>query len=1517
MKTWTKRLIAVLCCVVMVTTSIYIGQPQNAKAASTVDTYDFNGTAFSTALLDGEGSSDGSSASIPLHADNLATLLTDTTGVPEGFEGSVYGGGKNGSYASVPVNFANPINLSKVTSVKIRMYANGSGVSSDQVRIFSQNSTTNNDYEKLLYTTDGGGVAQTWCEIDITSILNNTKIAKNDDGYLERFIIGYRIYGNSTTCYFDSIIIEGEDYFVETADIYDFNGTDFDTSVLAGEGSGPLKAERLATLITDASAVPEGFTDSVYGGGSYEYASVPVCFNDTIDLSKVTSIKVRMYVTSYTATDTPNLRVCSEDSTNNGTYEKITDDAAGITHGQWCEVDITDALNSIAKDENGYLTRFVLAYRFYSTDTQTCYYDYISITGTNYIVSQESDDSDTETTEFTQITISDFVDSDGNKMPEGTYEGGSSVRDKYYVPNLTNFDKVQISMNVKFGTGGNGSRIEIGGISDGKGYAIYPNGAGNLQFIDVNGLTETYNCGYVATGTEGIKTFIDTEFLLQLSFEYGDYDNGGTTNDVKIGVYIEGVEYSGSPFIIYNWDTSKMGNYLSVYRNTTSDSVTIGSVESDDSETETESKNITISDFVDSSGNVMAAGEYSYISTHIDTFYLNGLTSFDNTTLSMRVKYKYGTDATRIQIAGNATNKGFLIYLNSYGNLIIAANTDYTGVSSFDALSILASSADLTSFVGEEFILQISFEYGNFDSGSSENDIKLGVAINGATFQYHTFYNCNMSYFGNHLALYRSNEASSITVAPVDTDPVVYDFNGTDFDTTVYASEGGVALKEANLAKKLTDTSAVPEGFTDSVYGGGSADYASVPVYFEKPINLSRVISIKVRMYVPTYSSSDSAVLRVMTNENDHNATYTEAAYEDIGGTFGAWSEVDITDMLKDENTVKDANGYMGRFILAFCTGEAITCYFDSIIIDGVDYFVSEEGTFRDITLVKLGTDSGFNSETSVWDIYPIPDNPTNVPGAEGVTTFDAAYEIDGTSYTGTFTRSNNTNGLYITIPASELPSDADGVIVTIKAGEYAPNGTTAGICITEDYAIYLHEGEMTQYEGEEHCEADDEVYVVGEGDDIMIDGVSVSSGDKYTKSGVHLVTYSVDGYNYSKHIIIYHYGDMNDDGEVNVKDLVAMKKYIADDRDVTKAGEKAADMNVDDETTTEDTELLRKRLITDSGALVLCPTDGRVVAKADDVAAEYYANYYVGKADAFGTDPITCGRDATVLKWISFENVSSYTVKLATKEDMSDAVAYEATSCTLELMNLLADTDYYWTVTAGDYVSDVQTFHTQKTIRTITIENVANVRDGGGWATEDGKYVKQGMFYRGGKIDNIAEDGIDVMVNQLGIKMDLDLRNSGEESAGSTSPLGTGVTYLNVGGPYYWNSERGINAEAYKEALLTEIRAFADKDNYPIYVHCSIGRDRTGTLCFLINALLGVSEQDLIMDYEFSTLSLSRTGTSTATKLTATFKDMYDNVKAYAPDGTMAEATEAFMLELGVTQDEIDSIRSILLEEK
>ena len=88
-----------------------------------------------------------------------------------------------------------------------------------------------------------------------------------------------------------------------------------------------------------------------------------------------------------------------------------------------------------------------------------------------------------------------------------------------------------------------------------------------------------------------------------------------------------------------------------------------------------------------------------------------------------------------------------------------------------------------------------------------------------------------------------------------------------------------------------------------------------------------------------------------------------------------------------------------------------------------------------------------------------------------------------------------------------------------------------------------------------------------------------------------------------------------------------------------------------------------------------------------------------------------------------------------------------------------------------------------------------------------------------------------------------------GESSAG---PVIEGVEYLKL--PVEKNMGRGTGntEELYQQAIRCIIGWLGEGKT--VYFHCAEGADRTGTLAFLIEALLGVSESDLSKDYELTT---------------------------------------------------------------
>ena len=288
-------------------------------------------------------------------------------------------------------------------------------------------------------------------------------------------------------------------------------------------------------------------------------------------------------------------------------------------------------------------------------------------------------------------------------------------------------------------------------------------------------------------------------------------------------------------------------------------------------------------------------------------------------------------------------------------------------------------------------------------------------------------------------------------------------------------------------------------------------------------------------------------------------------------------------------------------------------------------------------------------------------------------------------------------------------------------------------------------------------------------------------------------------------------------------------------------------------------------------------------------------------------------------LEWEEVEGADYYRVYISMNEDMSEAESYLVNSTTVELDTLFTGKTYYWQIDAAiadsTVRSSVHSFKTARSPRTIKVEGVSNTRDAGGYDALDGRRMKQGMIYRGGKLEEITENGIMTFHDIIGIRTDLDLRTTGEGGAGVKSPLGDDVLYVNINGRYYIGN-MGIGSEEGKETIAEEMRVFVDPASFPVYIHCSLGRDRTGTLVMLLQGLAGVSKSDIMMDYELSIFSV--TGTLDNASIDAVRSNIsatYDYISKSYQGETFAEKVEKYLLSCGMTADEIAAIRDNLLE--
>lgn len=249
-----------------------------------------------------------------------------------------------------------------------------------------------------------------------------------------------------------------------------------------------------------------------------------------------------------------------------------------------------------------------------------------------------------------------------------------------------------------------------------------------------------------------------------------------------------------------------------------------------------------------------------------------------------------------------------------------------------------------------------------------------------------------------------------------------------------------------------------------------------------------------------------------------------------------------------------------------------------------------------------------------------------------------------------------------------------------------------------------------------------------------------------------------------------------------------------------------------------------------------------------------------------------------------------------------------------VDIYFLESDAQYYYrlelTLSDGSVTGSCGSFKTADSPRFMNVDGAYNMRDIGGWTTVSGKDIKQGLLYRGTEIDGAIEskycltaEGIVQMTSDLKIKTDMDLR---EKSAtpGGRDVLGVGVQHNYYGAPMY----KAIFDEPNYARMRKIFSDLADESNYPIYLHCTYGLDRTGTVCYILEALLGLSDADLRREYEISAFNNGIIDLESFAGL-ATLLSVYDG-------DTTQEKAENYLLSIGVTADEIANIRRIFLGE-
>ena len=256
----------------------------------------------------------------------------------------------------------------------------------------------------------------------------------------------------------------------------------------------------------------------------------------------------------------------------------------------------------------------------------------------------------------------------------------------------------------------------------------------------------------------------------------------------------------------------------------------------------------------------------------------------------------------------------------------------------------------------------------------------------------------------------------------------------------------------------------------------------------------------------------------------------------------------------------------------------------------------------------------------------------------------------------------------------------------------------------------------------------------------------------------------------------------------------------------------------------------------------------------------------------------------------------------------------------------------YFWrvigkTAEKKDVVSESATFVTEDIPpRWIGLYGTTgNIRDLGGYITTEGKRVRQGMLYRGQGLNyNSVDQKIpganrlmivdqQLLLDRFHIRTDLDLRSLRETAGMKVSPLGSRVNFVQHSSYCY----AGIFTDEGKKIMAQNFRLFCDEKNYPIYFHCIAGADRTGSLAYVLNGLLGVPEHSLGTDWEHTFYpNLPDNYANGDPNFWRLYRHFTDGFAKYGTeDDPLSRKIELYLIDCGITPEEIASFRSIMLE--
>lgn len=249
---------------------------------------------------------------------------------------------------------------------------------------------------------------------------------------------------------------------------------------------------------------------------------------------------------------------------------------------------------------------------------------------------------------------------------------------------------------------------------------------------------------------------------------------------------------------------------------------------------------------------------------------------------------------------------------------------------------------------------------------------------------------------------------------------------------------------------------------------------------------------------------------------------------------------------------------------------------------------------------------------------------------------------------------------------------------------------------------------------------------------------------------------------------------------------------------------------------------------------------------------------------------------------------------------------------------------------------------------RYIDIPGAHNLRDLGGYVTEDGRELKWRKLFRGGIMSGIQMSAFEQM-KSLQLCSICDFRTLAEQAASPDRwheleklkrfplPIGEGrvdklstltASSFKKGKDHHlYKANRSyVNHESKTYKAFFDI--LLDESNYPILFHCTAGKDRTGFASIVLLSILGVDRNTILEDYlltnkytekfiENNLASISKNLGIDAELLVTIFqaKEAYLEGAFDAIEKNYGSMDNYIENALGIEEPEIEKLKYILLE--